>query len=270
MTTPPAPPKTMAIVGCGTMGTAILCGVLDALSSDSSEPVPELVPRRFAALVTSAPSVARIRESLTPFGLAARDAVTVDSAAHAAAVMPASMVLLACKPYLAASILSMPDMRAALEDKLLVSVCAGTTLGQLEALVPATCRVVRVMPNTAARLRKSMTAISASRRVLPQELAAVRWICASIGRTVVLDEKHMDAATAICGSGPAFAAMLLEAMTDGGVLVGVPRPQAQTMVAQGLPCPPPFRSCPSCKRRLTWWQQCWARLQWCSRARAPT
>ena len=235
----PPPPQTMAILGCGTLGTAILCGTLDALSStpnndDSNEPIPELVPRRFTALVTTTPSAARISSALAPYGPAAQNAVVVETTAHAAAVAQASIVLLGCKPYLAASILSTTNMRAALDGKLLVSICAGVTLDQLEALVPESCRVVRVMPNTAARIRKSMTAISASARVLPQELAAVRWICAGIGRTVVLDEKHMDAATAICGSGPAFAALVLEAMTDGGVLVGVPRAQAQDMVAQGL------------------------------------
>lgn len=66
------------------------------------------------------------------------------------------------------------------------------------------------------------------------ERVLVTWVFAQLGRTLVLPEKHMDACTALCGSGPAFYALILEAMADGGVMMGLPRPEAQMMAAQTM------------------------------------
>lgn len=133
-------------------------------------------------------------------------------------------------------------MREALAGKILVSILAGVTQAQIEEClypdgdVPAdACRVVRVMPNTASFVRESMSVIQASEPPLREEQAAlVKGIFDSIGKTVTLGAAQMDASTALCGSGPAFFALVLEAAADGGVAMGLPRAEAQLMAAQTM------------------------------------
>ncbi|KAF8540249.1 hypothetical protein BDD12DRAFT_834425 [Trichophaea hybrida] len=200
--TSPNKPLTLAVLGCGTLGTAILCGVLDALSTSTS--IPSLAPTCFSALVTRKDSASRIQASITSLSLST--SVTIHTDSNVNGVANADMVLLGCKPYMVAHILSARGMSTALEGKLLISICAGVKTSDLQSLVPSTTRVVRVMPNTAAKLRESMTVISPSPQVTQSERDMVVWVFEQIGRTLVLDEKHMDTATALCGSGPAFFA----------------------------------------------------------------
>lgn len=77
-----------------------------------------------------------------------------------------------------------------------------------------------------------MTVISTVNDLHPSEKALVSWIFSQIGKSLILGEKHMDACTALCGSGPAFFALIVEAMADGGVMMGLPRAEAQMMAAQ--------------------------------------
>lgn len=131
-------------------------------------------------------------------------------------------------------------MSSALESKLLISILAGVTISQLTALVPASSRVVRAMPNTPCRIREGMTVVSAiptssspTRDLQPElDRAIILAIFSSIGRCRFLDEKHFDACTALSGSGPAFACIVLEAMADGGVMMGLPRTEALELAAQ--------------------------------------
>ena len=97
------------------------------------------------------------------------------------------------------------------------------------------CIVVRAMPNTAALIRESMTVIATSTPPLPPDLdALVMWMFTRIGRVVQLPTTVMDASTALCGAGPAFFALMLEAMADGAVAMGLPRAEAQLMAAQTM------------------------------------
>lgn len=77
-----------------------------------------------------------------------------------------------------------------------------------------------------------MTVISTADDLHPSEKALVSWIFSQIGKSLILGENHMDACTALCGSGPAFFALIVEAMADGGVMMGLPRAEAQMMAAQ--------------------------------------
>src|SRR5271169_4454395 len=77
-----------------------------------------------------------------------------------------------------------------------------------------------------------MTVLVTEPTITEEERSIVQWIFSQIGKAMFLEEKHIDAATALCGSGPAFACVVLEAMTDGGVMMGIPRAEAQTLVAQ--------------------------------------
>lgn len=133
-------------------------------------------------------------------------------------------------------------MREALHGKILVSILAGVTQEQLvEALyeggnVPeGGCRIVRVMPNTASFVGESMSVIQTTSPPLSEsQLELVRFIFSSIGRVVELPPAQMDVSTALCGSGPAFFALILEAAADGAVAMGLPRAEAQMMAAQTM------------------------------------
>jgi pyrroline-5-carboxylate reductase len=154
----------------------------------------------------------------------------------------ADVVLLGCKPYMVNDILAVEGMKEALKGKLLISICAGVPVPQIEKalygnsdLVEGGCRIVRAMPNTASQIRESMTVIATPEPPLaPQSSALVTWIFKRIGDVVYLPASTMDASTALCGSGPAFFALMLEATIDGAVAMGLPRAEAQRMAAQTM------------------------------------
>jgi pyrroline-5-carboxylate reductase len=164
------------------------------------------------------------------------ESVQVFVSQNVEAARSADVILLCCKPQLARTILGEVGIREVLEGKLLISILAGVTIQQLRDLVPPSTRVVRAMPNTPCRIREGMTVIS----TLPVSVYAesdrtiILKIFSSIGRCRFLDEKHFDACTALSGSGPAFAAIFLEAMADGGVMMGLPRAEALELAAQTL------------------------------------
>lgn len=140
-------------------------------------------------------------------------------------------------------VLAGDEMRAALKNKLLISICAGVPVSQIEDVLygsrssssPNQCRIVRAMPNTAAVVRQSMTIIATPDPPLPSELESlITWIFCRIGRVIYLPPANMDASTALCGSGPAFIALMLQSLADGAVAMGLPRAEAQTMAAQAM------------------------------------
>ncbi|KAG8746902.1 delta 1-pyrroline-5-carboxylate reductase [Ceratobasidium sp. 414] len=204
------------------------------------------IPTRFLACVNRAETAKRLRPTLrTTMGPIAAEQVEILWGENLRAVQESDVVLLCCKPQMAGSILSAPGMSAALENKLLISILAGVTIAQLVDLVPTSSRVLRAMPNTPCLIREGMTVVSAIpsssssnpsayERQLELDRAIVLAIFSSIGRCRFLDEKHFDACTALSASGPAFACLVLEAMTDGGVMMGLPRTEALELAAQML------------------------------------
>jgi pyrroline-5-carboxylate reductase len=237
------------------MGIAILSGILAAFdeqsaaitkpsASGTSTPLYETAPTvrppsRFIACVKRPESVKKLKATFA----AHSSAVTVAQNANVASAQEADIILLACKPYMFKEILSEPGMAAALQGKLLISILAGVTEAQiLTTLANANggepvpgCRVVRAMPNTASLIRESMTVIGISDPPLdPDAMGLVTWIFKRIGDVVYLPPSTMDVCTALCGSGPAFFALMLEAAIDGAVAMGLPRAEAQRMAAQTM------------------------------------
>ncbi|PNY23682.1 Pyrroline-5-carboxylate reductase [Tolypocladium capitatum] len=248
---------TMAVLGCGTMGIAILSGILTSLSelngpkplqkptfgtSTPSEELPPALPSRFIGCVRSAESAKRVTAALREHS----SIVKVVQNDNLSAVQQSQVVLLACKPYMVKDILGQPGMAKALHGKLLISICAGITVHQMEEAlhgeVPSTdpaedgrCRVVRAMCNTAALIRESMTVIDIPNPPLPPATKTlVTWIFKRIGDVVHLPTSVMDASTALCGSGPAMFALMLEAAIDGAVAMGIPRSDAQRLATQTM------------------------------------
>ncbi|KAI0476973.1 pyrroline-5-carboxylate reductase dimerization-domain-containing protein [Xylaria cf. heliscus] len=250
-----APELTMAVLGCGTMGIAILSGILSSLqemtgprplqtcgSPTQRDAVPSRLPSRFIACVRRPESAKRVKQALWEHSAS----VKVVQKENVAAVMKAEVVLLACKPYAVEELLNEPGMGKALHGKLLISVCAGVTVQQLEIIlhgavpvkdpeIDGRCRIVRACPNTTSIVRESMTVIANSEPPLPPQTSSlVTWIFKRIGDVVYLPASKMNASTALCASGPAFFALVLEAAIDGAVAMGLPRVEAQRMAAQTM------------------------------------
>ncbi|MHB1008760.1 MAG: pyrroline-5-carboxylate reductase [Propionibacteriaceae bacterium] len=149
------------------------------------------------------------------------------------AVTGADTVVVIVKPYDVAAVLD--GISAALSpDTLVVSLAAGVELSVLEAHLPAGQPVVRVMPNTPASVGEGMSAIAAGTSATEAHLARAADLLGAVGRVVTVPEKHLDAVTAVSGSGPAYVMYVAEAMIDAGVLLGLPRDVATTLAAQTL------------------------------------
>jgi len=216
------------------MGIAILSGILASPPSQTALPIP----RRFIAAVKRPASASKLSALF-----ASHPNVSVATSANVPAVRESDIVILACKPYMVKDVLSEPGMAAALSGKLLISILAGVTEVQLAnnltdangGIPLPSCRVVRAMPNTASLIRESMTVIGTCNPPLdPETLGVVEWIFKSVGEVVHLPPSNMDVCTSLCGSGPAFFALMLEAAIDGAVAMGLPRAEAQKMAAQTM------------------------------------
>jgi pyrroline-5-carboxylate reductase len=145
-------------------------------------------------------------------------------------VQQSDVIFLAVKPQVVKSV--MAEVRSSIEaSKLIVSIAAGIPLATL-ADGFGTTRVVRVMPNTPCLIGRSASAIAAGSQVSPDDIGLVERLLAAVGLTVRLDEKLIDAVTGLSGSGPAFVYLMIEALADGGVRMGLPRDTALSLAAQ--------------------------------------
>lgn len=115
---------------------------------------------------------------------------------------------------------------------LVVSIAAGVDTEAIESAVADGVRVVRAMPNTPALVGAGATAIAPGRHASEADLATAKALFDAVGVTVVLDEHHLDAVTGLSGSGPAYIFLILEALSDAGVKVGLSRRSAQLLAAQ--------------------------------------
>ncbi|HEY8041659.1 MAG TPA: pyrroline-5-carboxylate reductase [Polyangiaceae bacterium] len=148
-----------------------------------------------------------------------------------ALVRDSDVVVLAVKPQGIDRVLTEigGDVRA---DQLVVSVAAGVPIEALEGRLPAGSRVVRAMPNTPATVQAGATAIAGGAHAREDDLRMARELFEAVGRVVVLDEVLLDAVTGLSGSGPAYVMLIIEALADGGVKVGLHRDTALLLAAQ--------------------------------------
>jgi len=119
-------------------------------------------------------------------------------------------------------------------EKLLISIVAGVPIQTLSAGLPKGPRIVRTMPNTPVTVMEGAMAIASNSLAHPEDLETVETLFHPIGRTVRVEEKLIDAVTGLSGSGPAYVFMILEALADGGVKMGLSRDVAETLAAQTL------------------------------------
>ncbi len=116
--------------------------------------------------------------------------------------------------------------------KLVVSLCAGLPTSFFTKWLATGTPVIRVMTNTPALVDEAMTAISAGPHATPEHLALAEEMFRPLGRTIQVPESQQDAVTALSGSGPAYFYYLVEAMTDAGILLGLPRQVAHDLIVQ--------------------------------------
>jgi pyrroline-5-carboxylate reductase len=142
----------------------------------------------------------------------------------------ADVVVLAVKPQILDGLLT--EIRSDLADRLVVSVVAGAPILRIAAACGAKTRVIRTMPNTPAVVHEGMTAMAIGPGIGQADVACVREMFESVGKVIPVEERLMDAVTGLSGSGPAYVFLAIEALTDGGVKMGLSREIAGLLAAQ--------------------------------------
>jgi pyrroline-5-carboxylate reductase len=146
-------------------------------------------------------------------------------------VRDSDVIVLAVKPQIMPSVLR--EVAPAVDrGKLVISLAAGVATATLRAHLPGAGRLIRVMPNTPALVLEGVTAIARSEGLQEGDLEIAQELFGAVGRVVVLDEEAMDAVTGLSGSGPAYVAIVIESLADGGVKMGLDRATAMTLAAQ--------------------------------------
>jgi len=143
----------------------------------------------------------------------------------------ASVLILAVKPQSMADALA-ECAQALTPDALVISVAAGIRCATIAAALPSGTRIVRAMPNTPALVGAGATALCGGPTATREDRELARQLFDAVGRTVIVDEAHMDAVTGLSGSGPAYVMLVIEALADGGVRAGLSRETAQLLAAQ--------------------------------------
>ncbi len=143
----------------------------------------------------------------------------------------ARILILAVKPQVMDQVLARYREHAG-KEHLVISIAAGVTLAKLEEGLGAAMRIIRVMPNTPALVLAGASALSGNANAGEEDMAVAERIFSAVGTCVRLPENLLDGVTGLSGSGPGYVFTFMEAMVDGGVLAGLPRPVAEQLVLQ--------------------------------------
>ena len=203
--------KKIGFLGGGNMGEALIRGIVKT----------GIVPPQ--ELFVTDVRLDRLEELSRMYGLH-----TLSD--NALLVRRVDVVILAVKPQILKAVLQ--EIAPATPGKLLVSIAAGVSTTEIRRHLPAGTRLIRCMPNTPALVLEAATALARGRDLAPGDLETAQAIFEAVGRVVVLEEEHMDAVTGLSGSGPAYIALVVEALADGGVKVGLDRQTAMTLATQ--------------------------------------
>ncbi|KAJ5595534.1 uncharacterized protein N7459_001742 [Penicillium hispanicum] len=225
---------TLCLLGCGNLGAAILDSLINA---SQREPLFH----KFIACVRSQGSEDKLKGRF-PQHL---DRVSIYRGDNIKAVQESDVIILGVDPADIQNVLTQHGLPDALEEKLLISIAAGWTRHKLEQTIygsettasnkPGRAWVVRTLPNIAAQVSQSLTAIEVSEPTPPEEYFQITTaIFERIGKTVQIEPRLMNATTAVGGSTPAFFAVICDALIDAAVAVGVPRDMAHAMIFQAM------------------------------------
>jgi pyrroline-5-carboxylate reductase len=204
--------QTIGFLGTGNMAEALIKGLLAARTFP-----PDKVRG-------SDPRKERCHELAERYGITTTTH-NVDVVRHA------EIVVLSVKPQILLTVCDeiAPHLKP---GALVISIAAGTPLSAIEAHLPEKTRVVRTMPNTPALVQVGATAVAGGTQATDADLEVTRRIFDAVGLTVILDESQLDAVTGLSGSGPAYVFLIIEALSDAGVKMGLSRYNAQALAAQ--------------------------------------
>ena len=203
--------KTIAVLGAGKMGSLILRSLLDSGVVERSH---------LRGSVKHNERAQELRESLQ---------ISVGTS-NLEAARNADVVIICVKPSGVSKVVE--AIRQVLSPNVLViSIATGVTTDGIEAVLDPGVPVIRAMPNTACRIARGMTALCAGKCCQESHMAIAETIFSLMGKTAEVDEIHMDAVTGLSASGPAFIYIVLEALAEGGVRVGLPREVATNFAA---------------------------------------
>jgi len=204
--------KKLGFIGGGNMGEALVRGVLNAGIIDS------------ARIIVSDISEERRKYLADEYAIAL-------STSNKDITTQADVIILAVKPQNMAEVLE--DIRGNVkDDHLLISIMAGVKLASISAKLKKEVSLIRVMPNTPALILQGASAIALGPGATELHRNLAYSIFSAVGIVVEVEEKLLDAVTGLSGSGPAYIFLVIEALTDGGVLAGLPRPIAQKLAVQ--------------------------------------
>ncbi len=203
----------IALIGGGRMGEAIVAGLIESGSVSASQ------------IIVAEPDEERRDFLRDRYGI-----LCVPE--NRQAVLEARIVVFAVKPQVMDDVLT--QVAEHLAERVVVSIAAGLSTPRIESRLPAGTRVVRVMPNTPAMVGEAMSLICAGAEATGDDVALVAELFGALGDALVVDERLMDAGTAISGSGPAYFALVVDALARAGVAEGLPRSVAQRLAVQTM------------------------------------
>jgi pyrroline-5-carboxylate reductase len=180
------------------------------------------VPRRLRA---SGNTVGNVTPRRKPRGL------LLTTSENPTVLQKKTTVILSVKPQVMEGVLA-EIKDSVTPNHLLISIAAGLPIKFYEKRLPEGTRLIRVMPNTCAIVGKAVSVISKGSFALEEDLELVKRLFSTVGLALTSEERYMDAVTALSGSGPAYVALFIEALTDAGVLVGLPRDLAETLALE--------------------------------------
>jgi pyrroline-5-carboxylate reductase len=202
-----------AVIGGGNMGGALIRGMMASGIAKGNE------------IIISSSTPASAEKAALSLGVLSSDS-------NAKAVSGAGIVFLCVKPAQALSVVA--SLAGELAGKLLISIVAGIQSEELHRSALGATRVIRTMPNTAVRVRKGVTAIAPHSSCTSEDLDQARHVFSSVGSVLEVTEKSLDIVTAVSGSGPAFALLMLESLAQGGITGGLDPETAKIFAAGAL------------------------------------
>jgi len=206
--------KKIGVIGTGNMGESLISGLIYAKSS---------IPQNIICSDVRREKLKCIKDTYR----------VVTTTSNTDVVKASEIVIYAIKPQIMASILR--ETAAYLDmSKIVISIAAGVPLAAIESCLNKDLRLIRVMPNIAASVKEGAAAITAGKHATKEDLKVAKAIFDSVGKSVIVEEELMDAITGLSGNGPAYIFLIVDALADAGVKMGLSREDALFLSAQTL------------------------------------